>query len=45
MPNWKDASDELKALLEAAGAENVYDYDPNFKTPEEFQRSAHRVGR
>ena len=37
MPNWKDASDELKALLEAAGAENVYDYDPNFKTPEEFK--------
>ena len=37
MPNWKDASDELKALLEANGAENVFDYPVNFKTPEEFK--------
>ena len=37
MPNWKDASDELKSLLEAAGAENVFDYDPNFKSPSEFK--------
>ena len=37
MPNWKDASDELKALLETAGAKNVFDYDPNFRTPEEFK--------
>jgi hypothetical protein len=37
MPNWKDASDELKALLEANGAENVFDYDPNFKSPDQFK--------
>lgn len=37
MPDWKDASDELKALLEANGAENVFDYPVNFKTPEEFK--------
>lgn len=37
MPNWKDASDELKALLETAGAENVFDYDPNFRQPSDFK--------
>jgi len=37
VPNWKDASDELKVLLEANGAENVFDYPVNFKEPSEFK--------
>jgi len=37
VPNWQVASDELKALLEANGAENVFDYPVNFKKPSEFK--------
>ena len=37
MPNWRDASNELKVLLEAAGAENIFDYDPSFRQPSDFK--------
>lgn len=37
MSNWQVASDELKALLEANGAENVFDYPVNFKKPSKFK--------
>jgi len=40
MPDWQTAANELKSLLIAAGATNVYTYPKLFREPHEFEELA-----